>query len=448
MPTPPPLTAPPRTTLAPGDRSSSALREVVTAAVVALVASLVAWFRLPATARETMWAEDARVFVQQRLERGTAGTLLLPYDGYLHTVPRLLADLVVRASSVDHLALAVTAASCATAGLVAAAVWAHTDGVLRTVPARLLVAGLTVLVPLAPLEVSGNLANLHWYLLWLTPFVLLHRSRTRAGAALSTLVLVLVGLTEIQALLFLPLLVAGRRPARDWLPGVGLALACGAQVLVAATSDRADPQAGPPSVVQVVLGFVVEPVAGSWVPSSSTAGHAFATAGWGLGLVLAAPFLVALVVGLRSPWRPHRVLVATAASAAAVLWSVDVVVNPSELVKFSFSEPGRIAEVGFARYAVVPSALLLCVVVVALEAVATSSLRRRRAVVAAGTAVLAVGLLWHTAQPHVPRALGPGWSEGVERARAACDDGATAQEVPGTPRGWATSISCDVLSRP
>lgn len=415
------------------------------AAALFVIAGLIAWFRLAPAARDVMWAEDARVFVQQRLQSGLGATLFQPYDGYLHVVPRILVDVAVRLSTVDDLARVVTGLSCALAGLVAALVFVYSRDLVLAAPLRAALALVTVLAPLAPLEVSGNLANLHWYLLWLTPFVLLARSRTRRGAVASTVVLGLVGATEIQALLFLPLVLFRRPRGRDLWPATALALTLVAQFATAASSTRAPVTEHRPSFVQVVLGFLAEPVTGTWIPSSSGAGVVLGAVGWVAAVMCAVPFAAATVVAWRSSHRPHRLLAVVALLAAVALWAVDVVVNPSDLTRFSFSEPERIAVVGFARYAVVPSMLLVATLLVALDAILASNLDRRRLVVGVCSGLLAVGLLWHVQQPNVLRATGPSWSDAIEDGRNTCELGAATLDLPAVPDGWGAVVPCSVV---
>jgi hypothetical protein len=261
----------------------------------------------------------------------------------------------------------------------------------------------------------------------------------------STVVLALVGATEIQALLFLPLVLFRRPRGRDLWPVVALAVTLVAQLATAASSTRAPVTEHRPSFVQIVLGFLAEPVVGTWMPSSSGAGVLLEAVGWPAAVGCALPFVVATVVAWRSSHRPHRVFVGVAVVAAVVLWAVDVVVNPSDLTRFSFSEPGRIAVVGFARYAVVPSMLLVGALLVALDAVLASGFHRRRLVAGICSCLLAVGLLWHVQQPNVLRATGPSWSGATEDGRDACELGAATVDLPAVPEGWGAAVPCSAV---
>lgn len=435
---------------------------------IAAVAALVAWLRLPPAARDTLWAEDGRVFVQQRAAGAPFGTWFVPYDGYLHLVPRIVADLAWSWLPVGGLASGVTVLACLVAGVVAAAVWSCSRGLVASRAVRLALAAVTVFVPLAPLEVSGNLANLHWYLLWLTPFLLLHRYRSTTSTVLATVAALLVGLTEIQAVLLVPLVVLVRLlrrrsgPSRlDLVPVAVLGAALVVQLVVAALTSRADAPGAASTVPQVVLGYLSSVVLGTWVPSASTMGGLLDGAGWSVVLVAAVPFVASALVVIRSAGRStvrrsdddasgsvasgRMVLASVAAVASVGLWTLDVVVNHGPDTKFWFADPGRVSELGLTRYAVVPSMFLLVVVLCAVDALLLSTRRRLRAAGAAGLVALAIVAAAWFVGPDTVRADGPRWEGSLGVAEDVCDDGAEVADVAGAPAGWGALLSCEVV---
>jgi len=440
---------------------------------VIIVCALVAWLRLPPVARDTLWAEDGRVFVQQRVADGPFSTWFVPYDGYLHLVPRLLADAAWSWSPVDHLATVVTALACLVAGLVAAGVWVCSRGLVASRVVRLALAAVTVLVPLAPLEVSGNLANVHWYLLWLTPFLLLHRARSTTSTVVASLGALLIGLTEIQAVVLVPFVVAAfvvrprsAHPRRDLAPVVVLVAALVVQLLVAALTARADAPGPASTIPQVVLGYLTSVVLGTWVPSAVRLGGLLDRGGWAVALIATAPFVLAAVVVVRAvrhsvpgtarlvgrvapahdPVAVDRLALAAVAGLASVaVWSVDVVVNHGPDTRFWFDDPGRVAELGLTRYAVVPSLFLLVVLLCAVDAAWRSPSRRSRAAAVLGLVlVVALVAVWFDGSGS-SRGAGPGWQGSLDRAEEACDDGAAVADVAGAPVGWGVLLPCDVV---
>ena len=142
------------------------------------------------------------------------------------------------------------------------------------VSARLALGAVTVLVPAAPIEVSGNAANLHWYFLWLAPWLLMAApTRWLTGIALGVVAL-LAGLTEIQVALFVPLVLVEARNRYRLPVVVGLLLGVAAQVVATLTSPRSDPYGSPPNLHDLVEAYPVHVVVPVWMPKfHGRAGH-------------------------------------------------------------------------------------------------------------------------------------------------------------------------------
>ena len=147
-----------------------------------VLASALTWLRLPAAARDTFWAEDGHQFVADWLHDAGPATLFQGYGGYLHLLPRGITWLVVEFVPVDAWAFATTAAACVVTGGVAALVFVFSQDVVAASVARIGLALVVVLTPLAGMEILGNVANVHWYLLYLTPWLLLATPRSRVGS--------------------------------------------------------------------------------------------------------------------------------------------------------------------------------------------------------------------------------------------------------------------------
>jgi hypothetical protein len=118
-------------------------------------AALAAWLRLPAVARDTLWAEDGRNFLQGAIDSGPVNSLFIPYAGYLHTIPRMIAA-VVELFPISGWAIGMTAGACIVAGVVTVTVFVATRGIIDWMPARVAIASLTVLAPLAPRRCSAT----------------------------------------------------------------------------------------------------------------------------------------------------------------------------------------------------------------------------------------------------------------------------------------------------
>jgi hypothetical protein len=465
-------------------RTRHGLGTAAAAAVVGLVAAWVAWSRLGPVARGTVWAEDGEVFLRERLALGPVDTLLHPYAGYLHLVPRLVVDLAL-VPPVREYALVVSATCCLLTGAVCAGVFLLARDVVPSWPLRLLLAAVPVLLPTAPWEVSGNAANLHTSGLVLAPWLFAYRARSWEGAGALAGVAVLVGLTEVQAVFALPLLVlawvpvrAGRAPAGRperghrllALPVTVAALGAGAaQVVTALTTTRASTP-GDPAAADVVAGWALQTVGGLWDADVAAVARAVVAHGWAvvavptvlvLGLVL-----LGVVVAVREGrWRAAAVAVVLVAGSAAV-WTAALLANASGNGRWSQAAPAVLVTATPSRYAAAAGMLLTAAVLVAAAVLVDRPSRAgrsgRRAAVrasrpggaprvvlsAVGWCVVTVVVAsWVGNLPGVAqRSTGPEWAPQVTRAEATCRVDRSAVVVVRTqPGSWTADVPCALV---
>lgn len=234
----------------PAGRARGPGRQWLAPTAVLAGASVTAWLRLTAVTRGTIWAEDGK-YLNDALVRRGLGDLLRPNGGYLQLVPRVVAALVLALAPVTQFALALTAAACLTAGVCAAVVYVCSSAVTSSTLARAGFASVTVLAPMLPVEVLGNMANIHWFFLWAAPWLLLYSPRTRAGAAALGAFALVGALSEIQVLVALPLVLVDRRNRLKWVVAGGLALGGAAQVATTLLNPRGRFAAPAPSVSDI-----------------------------------------------------------------------------------------------------------------------------------------------------------------------------------------------------
>lgn len=372
-------------------RDAVGRRPVLLLVALGLACALVAWLRLPAVAHDTFWAEDGRTFVSSAALGGPV-VLLQPYAGYLHTIPRLVAAVVVLLP-VSWWALATTAAACAIAGALAVVVFVCARDLVPWLPARLFVAGLTVLAPLAPREVLGNLANLHSLILWTLFWIVLSRPRTTRAAVALAAVAVLGALTEIQAVFLAPLLLLRAHDRRVWIVRAGLIAGMVAQLVVTFAWPRAE-NTNP----------AVDP------------------------------------------------LVAAALAGSVLLYAVSVETNPNAFYDYAGLTRTRLDTVWLTRYGVVPSMLLALVPAVAASiAFCRRRLHRGRAQWPAWSVLAAAGLcaaliLAQSGPQWTRRSDGPAWQPQLASAAEQCrrDDELKFVNLRETI-GWKVSVPCRYL---
>jgi hypothetical protein len=266
--------------------------------MVAVVSAVAAWFRIPPVARDTLWAEDGRNFIQSALNQGPVFSLFDPYAGYLHTLPRIIASLTVVLTPVTMYAYAITAGACIATGGAAAVVFVCSRDAVAWMPGRFAIAALTVLAPLEPREVLGTAANLHSIMLWMMFWMLLYRPRSRTGSILLGVAALLAAATEIQCLFLLPLLLWGLRDRRRWPLRTGLLLGLAAQVLTTVVWPRAQPGNSPVGVGSILYGYLINSLVPIWIPQKSV-GPAMVAGGAPLAVALTVPIIVAAATAFR-----------------------------------------------------------------------------------------------------------------------------------------------------
>lgn len=440
-------------------RPFHALGAVGAALVVGVVVAALTWWRLGPATRGTVWAEDGGVFLRERLALGPVDSLLHPYAGYLHLVPRVLVD-VAWSVPVEEYARALSVGACLVVGAVAATVFVLSREVVPQWPLRALLAAVPALLPLAPFEIAGNAANLHWFLLFAVPWLLAYRARTWWGSGVVAVLTGLVVLSELQAVLFLPLLGLAWWPPRDpsgaraWpraVPVTVVALTGGVAQIVTAATDHRSRTAGSPTIADVIAGWVLQPVAGIWNPDVGAAVRSVVTHGWGVVVVpvllLTAVLVAAVVV---AQWRARWVIVALAVASGGLWWAA-LYANGGEAQPWA-APTVALAAVPPLRYAAASGLLLLAGAVVAASVLLGEQPRRK----ASGSsptrfvrlltgwcvvAVVVVATLGNVGPGPTRRSDGPVWATQIPAAVAACDGDPTgAVAVRKAP--WLSRVPC------
>jgi len=438
------------------------------AVLLGLVVAAIAWWRLGPVARSTVWAEDGGIFLRERDALGPVDSLLHPYAGYLHLVPRLLVDLG-RAAPVADYAHVLSAGSCLVVGVVAAAVFLLARDAVPWWPFRVLLAAVPALLPLAPYEISGNAANLHWFVLFLAPWLFAYRARTWVTSALVALLAVPVVLTELQTVVFLPLLLLAWFPRHDpsgrpaWpraLPVTVVALVGGAAQVVVALTDHRSASPGSPAMTDVVAGWLLQPFAGAWNPDVGAAVRAVVAHGWAVVVVPAVLLLVAIVAAVVVGDQRARWMTVALTLASGGVWWAALLANGGAGQPWGHPVVG-LAAVPPQRYAAASGLLLLAAAVVAASTLVGrpgpragrgSGDRRpggtpRLVRTLAGwcvVGVVLVAVVGNAAPGPTRRSDGPVWAAQIPAATAACA-GDPRRVVTVRKAPWNADVSCSWL---
>lgn len=425
------------------------LRHVVPFVVLLFALSILGWLRLTPEVRNTVWAEDGKVFLDEQFNLGVLGALFHDYAGYLHVVPRMVVAVASHVAPIDRFAVTVSLLCVVLTAAVGAAVYVLTAGVLRSVVARVLLALVPTLVPLGPMEIQANVANLHWFLMFLTPFMLLTPIRTWAKGLVLGVVALLCGLTEIQIVAFVPLFFFDIRNRRRWPLLAGTLVGAAAQVATTLSHPRAPSSVPHNSFSDMLLGFIVEPFGGSWTWSMPTIGHLIAEHGIA---VVVLPFIVVVLLVALGFWvgaAGQRWTLASMLWGSAAVWFGAVWLNPNEMLAFAHFDRAQWPDIWTFRYSAAGSLYVTAAVVVLTD----TFLARRRIAFRVLGAVLALVVVWafvaNFAMDKANRQSGPFWSQQVDSSRSACDvlpmSNAIVQIAPGPH--WAVTVPCALIDR-
>lgn len=419
------------------------------AAAVAIVAGFLAWFRLPPLARSTVWAEDGTIFLNDAISGRPAEHLFAGYQGYLQFVPRMVADISVKVVDLQHAAEMVTLLSCAIVGLAAALVFWCARDVVASRLLRIVLASITVLAPLAPIELLGNAANLHWFFLWMLLWVFLYVPRTRIGAILLGVVALVCALSEIQLLFLVPLFLLPRGSRLVWPPRIGLAIGLAAQIVTTLLSPRPSHTGG---LGGVLRNYVAEVVLPNFTANRAMLNELLGPQAFLWEALVVIPFLLALVVGLQCGTRLQRVAMLYLVPGSFVLWVGDAFLNGWG------GSPVTYAPFQFVRYGVVPSMFMLASLVLVAQILlsrppAASRRTTGRMLGLVAVSALLVTMVVQFVPSETTRSHGPSWQSAIASAQVACRSapGSALQPITTAPRTrtalWRFDIACSRLGR-
>lgn len=402
---------------------------------------------IPAT--DTIWAEDGRVFLTDALEADSNFVLFRPLAGYMHLVPRVLAEI----ASLLPLEVAAIVFSLGPALIVASlALYSITAfrEVLPSLPSRIVLAVLVALLPASATESANNAANLHFYLNFGALAALIHRPRSWPGVLAGSLLAFAAATSDPRAALLVPLgvwvLLKGTRPQRVIAAALGAGLILQAAVVIASfgfgidpTTALSKPQFGDSSLAHVPLLYGVRVIAHLMlgdrgiVPAWDALGGWLAVGGW----VLLAP----VVIGVLTHRRIRRMgLVMIAYSFVffafqALAWGT-----------FALWPYGG-GSTGNTRYVLAPQLLLVVGVALLLNHLVRQHDDRWRFVLAGVFVALLTVSALHL-RVEIVRSAGPRWSTELARARANCHTTGgevSIQTSPSWSPDWSVRVPCSRL---
>ncbi|MBT2515320.1 hypothetical protein [Arthrobacter sp. ISL-30] len=351
---------------------------------------------------------------------GQDWTPFRPYAGYLHVVPRLAAEVVVRFFAVADYAQAMTVLACAGVAVVAVLTFHCAQAVTQNVWIRGAWAAIPVFVNVGAIETLGNFANFHWYLLWLAPWLLIKPAKSVAGAIGLFTAASLTSLTEIISIVFVPLFFFRWKDRAYWPARIGLAIGLACQVSATLSYPRSGVGSDPIDPLSVIYGWFINtagPIAYGNPQHITQQIINFGAAPIVIvSIVMAVVVAAVIILGTRRDRRLAGLFIA----ASAVVWAACVVVTPTKYFDYAhFSSDDWKELFTFSRYSVVPTMFVLGVVPILASAVKRVSPKAPFAVLI-GFALMLMTMYFPA---WTVRDSGPVWADNVMIGKTQCATG-------------------------
>lgn len=417
-------------------------------AMLFLAGTALSLARTPRSHWNILWAEDGAVFASGALNDSWR-SLIEPYSGYFHFVPRVAA-LSVSWAPLEVLPAAITLTAAMITSVSGLFCFIMLEARIAALPLRLAAWASCIALPTMGGDVANNLANLHWYLLIAGFCALVTAARSRGYAAAQCAAVFAAVASDVLGLLLIPLfavrwwLLPARRDRAVSLAAAAAAAMQAAAVVAGLLSASREIGAVHPGALEFAQMYAVR------VALVVTTGPSLAQAVWNSSGILAGwAVLVGVVAFLGTmAWRDERrrwgiVLFATGSVlSAAVVYYV-------QWYAISMAPVGEVLT-GM-RYAVVPAALLMIALLIAVDALLARSTRGAARTAGALVAMaLVFAPIFADLRASTPRSDHWVWPDTLAAGRAWCAEGRSPQDLanlgisPGFFGGML--VRCDVLT--
>ena len=409
--------------------------------LVAIAAALHVVRQRETPAWDSLWAEDASVFLTDAY-RDFGGTLLEQNGGYVHVVPRLIGGIAALFPLEDAAVVFAVAGSIVVA-LLAAFVYAASAEVLRSRSLRLGLAAAVALLPIAGSELYANALNLHFYLVYVCFWALVWQAETRAAIAARSSAALAATLSDPVCALLLPLAVVGPVARRSrGAVAVSLSFGAGLAVQLVLMRGGANPERNWAFSVWDVPDIFSLRVAGGLLVGDRFLDDAWLSLGRAFSVAAVAILATVIVVLAIGNTRRTVVFSLIALTYAGLFLGVHLAgrgtggMDP-ELGSFHLEG---------ARYALLPFLFVLTAVLTLVDGTRWSHAAWIR--IAAVLWIVALLGANYAVGPNT-RSSGPRWSVELWSADRAClaDTAATARVLaaPAPPQVWFARIPCSRL---
>jgi len=394
------------------------------------------WLRVRPVERDRLWAEDNVTFLRQWVNQPSPWLPFRPEAGYLQFLPRITSG-VVSLTPTYYWALVTTALACICVGTVGAVAFHCSRYLLTSWPARVAVALVPALLPLAGVEPLGNLCNLHWWAIYAVFWLLFTQTQKRYSTALLVVFTLAWALSEIQIVFFVPLAVwfiIRSKNLGQKLISAAVIVGSLAQLAAYLSTGRGTYSSDPQHLPQVLKGLLISVFGGTLTSSAALTQSVATYFGYRSMAVLAVMSLVPVLVAFLRGDATIRLALLYAGGLAMFLWPF-----AAYTLKFPVGAP----EVPW-RWGMGPALCLLATWIVTLD----QFVLKRRVDVAVASLVLATLFVVQCCSfttMNDKRIGGTAWRDFVVAGRAECQAGAQEVASPGFPPEWAWMVPCDRL---
>jgi hypothetical protein len=378
---------------------------------------------------DSLYVEDGGTFFNQALNAGFLDTLATSHYGYLHTVPRAIAE-AASLAPLEGGPLAMSLLTCLAAAAIAAYVFAASGAWLASPLLRTVLAVAVVFVPVTARDLTGTVGNLHWYLVYGAAWAVICPWRSRGWLGASATVVLAAALSDPLTGLLLPLAIAIALRARIRVAWVLPATIAGG-LLVQLVLGRDDPvESFGGSDWEIVPRLFAERVTSSLLVGDRYLEDAFGgQTGSPFAWLSLAVVAVAVAAGLWGLRGRRRWLLGGCVALALAFFAVAVFGRGTDVWL-----PEIPWELGASRYTYLPVLFLVTGLFAAVDSEPGRRWRPRALEVAAALLVVATMVscyrLPHRTEGHI------GWDRALALARASCADGrARSPVVLDTERG-------------
>jgi hypothetical protein len=332
-------------------------------AVLFVVGAVATLYRTNPVSWNMLWAEDGKEFLLDAYTGSFLENLFHPYAGYMHLVPRLVAEPISAFVPIEWAGLWFTIAASLVWSVVALLVFDFARGHVRSTAIRVVLWAMVITIPIGGLEVSANIANSHWFLMAAAFWALAARDRGALQITVASVTVAAAALSDPLTALLLPVVllrVLWLKTLRANIVSLVFVVAIVVQMLIVFGTSRetSEIHPGPGAMLR---SFVMRVVVGGFIGrfNSDHLRNVIGNDGlYALGLALLAVLVVIVVLCLRR----------TAMPAIALLFAIGFTIVTTWLTWQSLArvEPDFII-FGGSRYAVTPILVLYAVVIIGAD---------------------------------------------------------------------------------